>query len=51
MDVKVTIEYFITLTGEDEKDIKNGNLSLSDIDWSYYIDGPNEALFVSAEEV
>lgn len=51
MDVKIVIEYVCTLYYEDEIDIKNGNLSLSDIDWSYYDDNYNTAYLVSVEEV
>lgn len=36
MNAIITVEYYVHLHDEDAEAIENGEMDISDIDWSYY---------------
>ena len=42
MEVAIHVTYFVKLDKEDAKKIEVGEISASDIDWSYYIEEASE---------
>lgn len=50
MYVEITISHLVKLDDEDAQDIENGDMTLSDIDWSYYLDQAGDTVLESIVE-